>query len=69
MQSSVSLEQVFKHVDTNLDHIRRRQSEPLVQADVLVDVRLEDLEELEGGIADVLDVVSERRRDISWHRA
>ena len=50
---------------TNLDHVRRGKGEPLVQTDILVHVRVKDLEELEGSVSNILDVVPKRRGDIT----
>ena len=55
-------------VERSLDHVWRREGEPLVQADVLEGVGLEDLEEAESGVADVLNVVAEGAGDVAWER-
>ena len=45
-------------LEVGLDERGRREREPLVQADILVAVGVEDLKELERRVADVLDVVA-----------
>jgi hypothetical protein len=49
-----------------LDHRGGSKRKPLVERDILIFVRVEDLEELKGRVSDVLDVVSERGRDVSY---
>ena len=45
--------------ETDLDHVGRGKREPLVQTDVLVDVRVEDLKVLHRRVTCVLYVVPE----------
>lgn len=52
-------------VRTYLDDVGRSESEPLTEGYILEDGTLEDLEELERSIADILEVVAVRRRDIA----
>ena len=55
-------------VERGLDHVGRREREPLVQADILEGISLEDLKEAEGRVANVLDVVAEGAGDVAWER-
>lgn len=56
---------LLKQGYADLDHVRRRQGEPLVQADILVQIRVEDFKEFQSGVTDVLNIVSERGGNIS----
>jgi hypothetical protein len=63
---SQTYSKLLQDVKTYLDHVRRGQGEPLVQTDILVDIRVEDLEELQCGISDILNVMTKGRRDVTY---
>lgn len=55
----------LKHVKAYLYHLWGSERQPLIQRDVFILIRVEDLEELEGSITDILGVVPERWGDVT----
>lgn len=58
---------IIAELQVSLDHRRGSEREPLVERDILVFVRVEDFEEFEGRVSDVLDIVAERGRNVSYY--
>jgi hypothetical protein len=54
-----------RQVEVGRDQRRRRVGEPVRKRDALIRVGFEDLHEHQIGIADVLDVMTEDRRDVT----